>query len=97
MECKQVRVKQYSFYLIGLLLELNERGEFPGSPVVRTSPSSVCGDADLTPGWGARIPHASEPKKQNIKQKQYCNKFNKDFKNGLHQRKNLKNKTKQNL
>ena len=24
------------------------------------------------------------PNKQNIKQKQYCNKFNKDFKNGLH-------------
>ena len=25
---------------------------------------------------------------QNIKQKQYCNKFNKDFKNGPHQKKN---------
>ena len=37
----------------------------------------------LIPGWGARIPHASQPKKktkQNIKQKQYCNKLNKDFK-----------------
>ena len=30
--------------------------------------------------WGARIPHASQPKNQNIKQKQYCNKFNKDLK-----------------
>ena len=30
-------------------------------------------------GWGARIPHASWPK-QNIKQKQYCSKLNKDFK-----------------
>ena len=30
-------------------------------------------------------------KKQNIKQKQYCNKFNEDFKNGPHQ-KNLKKK-----
>ena len=33
-------------------------------------------------------------KNQNIKQKQYCNKFNKDFKNGPHQKhlfkKNLK-------
>ena len=28
------------------------------------------------------IPHASRPKEQNIKQKEYCNKFNKDFKNG---------------
>ena len=26
-----------------------------------------------------KIPHASRPKKQNIKQKQYFNKFNKDF------------------
>ena len=40
-----------------------------------------------------RRPHASQPKKQNTKQKQYCNKFNKDFKNGPHQR-NLKKKTK---
>jgi len=27
---------------------------------------------------------------QNIKQRQYCNKFNKDFKNSPHQKKNLK-------
>ena len=31
-------------------------------------------------GQGAEIPHASGWKNQNIKQKQYCNKFNKDFK-----------------
>ena len=37
---------------------------------------------------GSWIPHA---KKGDIKQKQYCNKFNKDFKNGPHQ-KNLKKK-----
>ena len=28
-------------------------------------------------GQGAKIPHALRPKNQNIKQKQYCNKFNK--------------------
>ena len=45
----------------------------------------------MIPGQGAKIPHASRPKNQNIKkQKQYCNKFNKDFKNGPHQKKNLK-------
>ena len=33
-----------------------------------------------------RILHASWPKCQNIKQKQYCNKFNKDFKNGSHKK-----------
>ena len=37
------------------------------------------------PGQGTKIPHASKPKTQNIKQKQYCNRVNKDFKNGPHQ------------
>ena len=38
------------------------------------------GGVGSIPGQGAKIPHASWPKNQNIKQKQYCNKFNKDFK-----------------
>ena len=59
--------------------------------MVKTSPSNA-GVAGLIPGWGAKIPHASQPKIQNIKQKQYCNKVNKDFKNGPHQKKNLKKK-----
>ena len=54
-------------------------GDFPGSPVVKTSPSNA-GGMGLIPGQGAKIPHASCPKNQNIKQKQYCNKFNTDFK-----------------
>ena len=44
------------------------------------------------PGWEAKIPHALRPKKTKTKrkkQKQYCNKFNKDFKSGLHKKKNL--------
>ena len=49
---------------------------FPGSPVVKTSPSNA-GGAGSIPGQEAKIPHASRSKKQNIKQKQYCNKFNK--------------------
>ena len=64
--------------------------DFPGSPVVKTSTSDAGGLSSI-PGRGAEIPHASWPKKQNIKQRQYCNKFNKDFKNGPHQ-KNLKKK-----
>ena len=40
----------------------------------------------MIPGHGAKIPHASQPKNQNIRQKQYSNKFNKDFKNGPHQK-----------
>ena len=54
--------------------------------MVKTSPSNAEGAA-LIPGQGAKILRASWPKNQNIKQKQYCNKFNKDFKNGPHQHK----------
>ena len=63
--------------------------DFPGSPVVKTSPSNAGGVGSI-PGQEAEIPHALWPKNQNIKQKQYCNKFNKDFKYGLHQKKSLK-------
>ena len=52
--------------------------------MVKTSLSNA-GGAGSIPGRGAKIAHASWPKNQNIKQKQYCNKCNKDFKNGPHQ------------
>ena len=45
----------------------------------KTSPSKA-GGLGLIPGQGTDIPHALRPKNQNIKQKQYCNRFNKDFK-----------------
>ena len=47
--------------------------------MVKTLPSTA-GGAGSVPGWRAKIPHALWPKKQNIKQKQYCNKLNKEFK-----------------
>ena len=73
---------------------MEKNRDFPGGPVVETSPSSA-GGAGSIPGQGAKIPHASWPKNQNIKQKQYCNKCNKDFKNGPHQKtKNKKKRTK---
>ena len=59
------------------------------SPVVKTSPSSE-GRAGPIPDWGAKIPHALRAKNQNIKQKQYCNKFNKEFKNRPQEKKSLK-------
>ena len=59
--------------------------------MVKTLPSNGEG-AGLIPGQGAKIPHASWTKYQNIKQKQYCNKFNKVFKNGHHQKKKRNNK-----
>lgn len=38
-------------------------------------------------GQGTKMPHALKPWNQIIKQKQDCNKFSKDFKNGPHQKK----------
>ena len=54
-------------------------GNFPGGPVVKASPSNA-GGMDLIPGQGPKIPHILQPKHQNVKEKQYCNKFNKDIK-----------------
>ena len=45
--------------------------DFPGGPVVKTSPSNA-GHVGSIPGWGIKISHASWPKNQNIKQRQYC-------------------------
>ena len=59
--------------------------DFPGGPVGKISPSSARG-VGLIPGQGANISHASWPKHQNIRQKQYYDKFNKDFKNSPHQK-----------
>ena len=58
--------------------------------VVKSSPCNA-EDMDSIQGQGAKIPHTFWPKKQNRKQKQYCNKFNKDLKNCLYQ-KSLKKK-----
>ena len=46
--------------------------------MVKASTSSAEGVGSI-PGWGAKISYALGPKNQNIKQKQYSNKFNKDF------------------
>ena len=46
--------------------------------MVKTSPSNAGGVGSI-PSRGGKIPRASGPKNQNMKQKQYCNKFNKDF------------------
>ena len=39
-------------------------GDFRGGPVVKTSPSNAGGVGSI-PGWGAKTPRASWPKKQN--------------------------------
>ena len=53
--------------------------------MVKTSLSDAEG-AGLVPGQGAKILQAFGPENQNIKQKQYYKKFNRDFKNGPHQK-----------
>ena len=62
--------------------------DLPGGLVVGTSLSNAGGVGSI-PDLGAKIPHALGPKNQNIKQKQYCSKVNKDFKTTPHQNKNL--------
>ena len=64
--------------------------DVPGGSVVRT-PHPNAGSAGLIPDWETKIPQALGPKEQNIKQKRYCNKFNKDLKNGPHPKNILKN------
>ena len=53
--------------------------DIPGYPEVRTSLYNTGGEGSI-PDQGAKISYALCPKNQNMKQKQYCNKFNKDFK-----------------
>ena len=64
--------------------------DFPGSPVVKNLPSNVgCVGSILS--QGKKIPHAARPKKAKTwKQKHCCSKFNKDFKNGTHEKKKKK-------
>ena len=47
--------------------------------MVKASPSRA-GAASLITGRGGRNTHASQPKNQNMKWKQYCNRVNKDLK-----------------
>ena len=68
-----------------LEVKLRER-VFPGSSEVKTSPSNTRGEGSI-PGQGAKTTHALWPKKKNtIKQKQYCSKFNKNLKIVAHQK-----------
>ena len=62
------------------------RKDFPGGSVQEVGVQFLVRELRF------HVPHGQ--KNQNIKQKQYCNKFNGDFKNGLHQKKlKIKNTT----
>ena len=56
--------------------------DFLGGPVVKNPPSNEGGEGSI-PGRGAKI-HMPRSQKTKTKQKEYCNKFNKDLKNGPH-------------
>ena len=64
--------------------------DFPVSPVTGTLSSSVGWGVGSILSRGAEIPHALQPENQNIKQKQCCNTFSKDLKNGTYKKKILK-------
>ena len=53
--------KQLHIYF--LILKANTFQDFPGGPVVKTSPSSA-GGAGSIPGQGAKIPQTSQLKKK---------------------------------
>ena len=55
--------------ILGGKIACNGDWEFPGGPVVKTSPSNIR-HVDLIPDQGTKIPHALWSKNQNIKQKQ---------------------------
>ena len=55
------------FTKLSFMIEMKlEDGNFPGHPVVKTSPSSA-GGVSLIPGWEAKIPHALWLKNQKVK------------------------------
>ena len=62
--------------------------------MVKTSPSNA-GNVGWIPNWRLNMPQGLHSKPKTEKQKQRCNKFNKDLKNGPHQekKKNLKKKS----
>ena len=51
--------------------------------MVKTSPSNAGSEGSI-PIWGAKILRDLWPKNQNIKQKRYCDKLNKDLKKKVH-------------
>ena len=70
---------------IGINIKNQGIRNIPCGPVVKSSASNA-GNEGLIPSLGAKIPHVSGSENQNIKQKRYCSKFNRGFKNSPHQR-----------
>ena len=54
--------------------------DFPGGSEIKTLPSNAEGAGLIAIGIRSHMPHSQKKKSVNTKQRQYCNKFNKDFK-----------------
>ena len=80
----QSNTQQSKLSLSKIDIKSCEHQKFSGSLVIKTSPSKSGGSG---PNWGSKIPHATWPKNQSMKQKLYYNKFNKDLKNVPYQKK----------
>ena len=70
----------------------NEDPKQPRKKKKKTLPSSTQGVGSI-PGQRTNVSHTLQLKNENLKQKHYCKKFSKDFKNGPHQKKILQKKT----
>ena len=89
LERVETRCEQILIHSRSSDLEISLFRDFSSGTVVKTSPSPT-ESAGSIPDQGAKILHALGAKKPRHKQKQYCNKFNEDFKNGAYQKKSFK-------
>ena len=64
--CKKKKLENKTAAVLQGKLRILESRDFPGGPVVKSSPSSA-GDARLIPGWKAKNPHALWLKKKKKK------------------------------
>ena len=78
LSCLKTDIRPKKDSLHFMLFKIWAFQDFPGFPVVGTLPSNAQ-DMGSILGQGAKIQPTSGPKIQNIKQKQYCNKFSEDF------------------
>ena len=77
------------YWTLLLSLKENTKLQIQGTSLVvqwfKTLPSNAGGEGSI-PGQEAKTPTCPVAKKKKHNQKQYFNKFNKDLKNGLHQK-----------
>ena len=92
--CSLLKTRSWSLLSLCLSMCVKEDGTSLEVQWLRLHLPVQVGGASSIPGQGVKIPHALGPKHQNIKQKRYCNTFNKDFQNGPHQKKKILNKIK---